>query len=207
MSGPMLRQALARYEYYNSTHPIAIRGTLGIGLFFISDVLAQRAEHRAQPPAPDPASGSCSVVHTPLEPFGLKQWDSARSVRTCTWRAVIWAPIAHCFWLGLETHVSPAVAHLGHRGTVLKIAIDFATISPILVYSFLYWSKIWEGGDHRGTIAHANARVGPTLLATYSFWTPLHIFTYGVVPLRHRVAWVSLCSLGYGSLLSFMNAQ
>ena len=187
----LIKRLISRYERANSTHPIAIRGTVGIGLFLASDVLAQRTQHVYS----QRATGGG-------ERWGWQQWDQARSVRTCTWRAVVWAPVAHYFWLGLETYVTPAVAHLGWRGVALKIAFDFATVAPPLVWSFLAWSKFWETLDADAARAHARDRIGSTIVAVYCYWAPLHIVTYGIVPLRHRVAWVSLCSLGFGSLMS-----
>ena len=186
----MLRRLVARYEAVNSSHPITVRGSIGIGLFFASDVLAQRTEHLYCQPASAGAR------------WGWNQWDQARSVRTCTWRAVVWAPVAHYFWLVLETYVTPAVAHLGWRGVALKIAFDFVTVAPPLVLSFLCWSKFWETLDAKLAWAHASDRIGSTIVSVYCYWAPLHLMTYGIVPLRHRVAWVSLCSLGFGSLMS-----
>ena len=135
------------------------------------------------------------------------QWqlDRMRTLRTCSWRAVIWAPVAHYFWLALEVYVSPAVAHLGLTGTFIKILLDFATVAPPLVYSFLCWSKFWETCDVDLAIQHANAKAWSTLLPVYCYWAPLHVMTYGFVPLRHRIAWVSICSIGFGSLLSYCN--
>ena len=77
-----VRSLWAAYEKYNTSHPITVRGITGIGLFFIGDVLAQRIQN--------------------------KKWDDgARTVRSCTWRAVVWAPTAHYFWVFLERIVHP----------------------------------------------------------------------------------------------------
>jgi hypothetical protein len=263
------RRAWTRYEHLNTRFPIVVRGTVGIGLFLVSDVLAQRTERMWQPlpsprpftlahdddgggnvhsacaksttarphigaaasdtanddafvaplaqtlttPSTPPTPPTPSTPSTPSTPptpstpsWGYDDWDPMRSLRTCSWRAAVWAPTAHYFWLALETYVTPAVAHLGTRGVVIKILCDFATVTPPLVYSFLVWSKCWETrGDVAATLDHANARLPQTLLAVYCFWTPLHFFTYGLVPVRHRVAWVSVCSLGFGSLMSVCN--
>ncbi len=89
----------------------------------------------------------------------------------------------------LEAYISPRVAHLGHVGTAVKIAFDFCTIGPPLIFSFLYWSKLWESRfDHDVTLRHTLDRYPSTLLASYAFWAPLHFATYGLVPLRHRCA-------------------
>eukprot|EP01045_Picozoa_sp_COSAG04_P011316 COSAG04_NODE_726_length_10783_cov_3.873081_2_plen_221_part_00 len=209
-----MSRAWARYEVLNEAYPITVRGVGGVGLFFIGDVLAQRGQFAQQqrqrqrladrtPPAQQqPARPSTTAAS-----WGLEQWDGARTLRSCSWRAVVWAPAAHFFWLFLETHISPRVAHLGHRGTALKIVFDFCTIGPPLIFSFLYWSKILECRDPAQTWDHVTERFPSTIVASYIFWAPLHMFTYGLVPLRHRMVWVSMCSVGFGSLLSYFNAR
>jgi len=169
---------------------------MGIGLFFIGDVLAQRLERVNLS-----EDGSQKITTVDKQP-----WDAGRSWRSCSWRAFVWAPTAHYFWGALETHITPRVAHLGHRGTAIKIAVDFATVSPPLFFSFLAWSKLWEtSGDVRVTWAHASTTFPRALLAGYCFWLPLHFATYGLVPLRHRMVWVSMCSVGFGCLMSLVN--
>ena len=134
-----LRQLAAGYERINAAHPIKVRGGVGIGLFFIGDVLAQRighAETHRETPAPARHApvGLATTVNTeqrqrlqtypqkdgtaerlvvlPAEPlpvralersapaaWGYQHWDAQRTLRSCSWRAVIWAPSAHYFWL------------------------------------------------------------------------------------------------------------
>ena len=130
-----LRRLAARYERVNAAHPIKVRGGVGIGLFFIGDVLAQRIGHEpravvAGKPGlrldaavdteqrrrlrsyPQREGTAERVIVLPSEPlpawsversepvrWGYKDWDAQRTLRSCSWRAVIWAPSAHYFWL------------------------------------------------------------------------------------------------------------
>jgi hypothetical protein len=123
-----LRRAWTRYEHLNTSRPIAVRGGIGVGLFFAGDVLAQRVAY-------DQRQRQRQQSDSAAAKFTREQWDSARSLRTCTWRAFVWAPTAHYFWHGLETYVSPRVVHLGPWAVAVKIVIDFATVSPPLIYS------------------------------------------------------------------------
>lgn len=181
------------YEHYNAVYPITIRGTTGIGLFFVGDYCAQKISARQD-----------TIRKGSMKDFA---WDSERALRSCTWRAVIWAPVAHYFWVGLENFVTPAVAHLGARGTALKVLLDFVTVSPPLVMSFLVWSKFFETWDSRKTWEHSRDKFPSAYLAACCFWTPIHMATYSnIIPLRHRLVWVSMCSVGYGCLISWVNA-
>ena len=42
-----------------------------------------------------------------------------------------------------------------------------------------------------------------TIARSYAFWLPLHFITYGAMPARHRLVWVSFCSIGFATLLSW----
>ena len=54
---------------------------------------------------------------------------------------------------------------------------------------------------------HCNDRFFTVISRSYVYWMPLHLITYGVVPLRHRLVWVSLCSVGFAGLLSYTNSE
>ena len=99
------------------------------------------------------------------------------------------------------------MAHLGDVGTALKIAFDFCTIGPPLIFSFLYWSKLWESGfDHGVTLHHSLERFPSTLVASYAFWAPLHFMTYGLVPLRHRCVCEHIVAIRFGTLRAYLLA-
>lgn len=177
-----------------SSLQILVRGTLGVGLFASGDLLAQKLERHN-------AIKSCSETEPP--PFA---WDEDRAVRTSSWRAVIWAPAATVFWNILDRNVKVG----GFRGSLLKIAIDFCTIGPMVTYSYLAWCKTWELGREvtvPTVLEHCNERFVTVISRSYTYWLPLHLITYGVVPLRHRLVWVSLCSIGFAAILSFTNSE
>jgi len=144
-----------QYEYYNKRNPIIVRGTAGMGLFFIGDVIAQRMQPRDS-----------------IE-WQWKDWDYHRTASATTWRALVWAPLAHYFWIVLESSVTPRVAHLGFlRGTMLKVLFDFMTVSPVSIGSFNIWMKWFETFDHEATSDHARKRPRahlPTLVDLASF--------------------------------------
>ena len=88
-----------------------------------------------------------------------------------------------------------------------------------VVFSYLVWSKWWEQ-TLDGAPGPAGPEAGaPTVLSTalttakgqfvtvmirgYCYWIPLHVITYGFVPARHRLVWVSACSIGFATLLSW----
>ena len=46
-----------------------------------------------------------------------------------------------------------------------------------------------------------------TIARSYAFWLPLHFITYGAMPARHRLVWVSFCSIGFATLLSWCMSE
>lgn len=190
-----LRTAVERYEYANARHPVLVRGGIGIGLFAFGDYIAQRLDHSVSTSNGNGARGIVS------ERFA---WDPERAFRSSSWRAVVWAPIATGFWHLLDKKVRAG----GVRGAVIKIAADLATLNLLMTYSFIAWSKAWcnvqrnEPVSAKDVVEFTNDRFPVTVARSYAFWFPLHCITYGVVPSRHRLVWVSVCSIGFAALLS-----
>jgi hypothetical protein len=48
------------------------------------------------------------------------EYDSGRTARMCVWRAFVFAPLAHAFYIVVDR----AVPYTGARGVVIKVAID-----------------------------------------------------------------------------------
>ena len=56
--------------------------------------------------------------------------------------------------------------------------------------------------DASAALSRARRDTFPTLAQTLAWWAPVHLLTYSVVPLRHRLVWVNLASIGGGAILS-----
>ena len=59
------RRTFDRYETLNAVHPIKVRGGIGIGLFFVGDLIAQRAQHHTKPEPP--ALPAAAALEAPAE--------------------------------------------------------------------------------------------------------------------------------------------
>lgn len=192
-----IKSAMEHYERANANHPVVVRGGIGIGLFAFGDYIAQRLDHAAL---------TDSNEHS--RPRGMLAdefyWDPARAFRSSSWRAIVWAPIATGFWHFLDRRVRIS----GARGAMVKIAADLASLNLLMTYTFIAWSKTWthvqldEPVSAREVIEYTNERFPKTILRSYAYWFPLHCVTYGLVPARHRLVWVSICSIGFAALLS-----
>jgi hypothetical protein len=180
--GQWARGQWARYEAANLARPLLVRGTTGIVLYGIGDVAAQLA---SAPAGEEAAAG------------GL---DGERTARCCSWRALVFTPMCHSFYLLMEH----AVVASGLRGSLLKLAIDFVCFGPIVTVSFFGWCTALEKRSLSAGVSAARQQLWPALAVGWMYWLPLHTVTYVFMPLRHRLLWVNFCSMWYGTLLSII---
>lgn len=127
----------------------------------------------------------------------------------CTYSSFVLLNSATGFWHLLDKRVKAT----GVRGSIIKVAADLATMNVLMTYSFIAWSKAWsdfeksEPVSTKEVVEFTNERFPSTILRSYIYWLPLHCITYGVVPTRHRLVWVSVCSVGFAALLSYSAGQ
>ena len=181
-SSGWLRRQWVKYEEVNLRRPILVRGATGIVLYGIGDVVAQHV------------SGSC------MADGGL---DTDRIFRTCTWRAVIFTPLVHSFYIVLEV----AVRMQGLKGALAKLVIDLLLLGPNVTASFFFYCKSLEAWDHKVGQDAVRQQLWPALIIGWGYWLPIHFCTYAMIPLRHRLLWVNFNSIWFGSVLSYMNAS
>lgn len=218
-----------------------VRGTAGIGLFAFGDLLAQKLEHhrkvdrgKALEPVwtwdSDRAFRTSSWRAVMWAPAATVFWNALdRNVKIGGFRGELtsWAAPYAIQTLSTSNNITLFFFNIFSfffffffllfffffisPGSLIKIAIDFCTIGPVITYSYLSWCKTWELGPEHATVssvvAHSNDRFFTVISRSYVYWMPLHLITYGVVPLRHRLVWVSLCSVGFAALLSFTNSE
>jgi hypothetical protein len=67
---------------------------------------------------------------------------------------------------------------------VTKIAVDFVTIGPVLLWSYTAWCRLLNDRldgvttDMGEMVAECNASVMSTIGYIWCYWAPLHLLTY-----------------------------
>jgi len=174
------------YEEVNESRPFLVRGFVGCGLYTLSDVMAQRFQKRD------------------LSWEGVS-WERTASVSL--WRALLHAPAAYMFFNWLDKFV-PKTLGVKHKGAAVavKIVLDTVLANFPLTATFIAWQSYFGPGQGRFDGRKAAERVVSEIIPTFSlmiyFWCPVHILTYGLIPLRHRQVWVNCAAVAGGVILS-----
>jgi len=202
----MFRRFAARFGDLSSARPLLIRAGVGTGIFFVGDFTAQQLDHRW---GQSRQAKQAQVAQRQTQQQALEaefEWDAARSARICSWRAVVFTPLAVTFWGILDRVVTVP----GLPGTALKVGLDLATLAPPSMFSFFVWNRTLEGGGLASVpeaVNYAMAKVPSALGTLYVYWLPIHFLTYGVVPIAHRLIWMNVWSCGFAVMMSWLNAR
>ncbi|KAJ9463085.1 Protein SYM1 [Diplonema papillatum] len=130
--------------------------------------------------------------------------EVARCGRAAAWRMFFHVPILHTWLNFLEKHVTGASV----RAVVTKkVLCDQLVASPIVHAMFFYYMTFAEGG----TLQDGHQKLSDCWLRTmcfsYMLWPVAHMFTFGYVPIHHRVHFVNLVAMLWMGILSFVNQQ
>ena len=196
------RRLWASYERANAARPLLVRGGVGSLIYVAGDVLAQKyaASRRAPPPAATTATAG--ATHTTGDAGAI---DAERTARVASWRALFHSPFIHFFYLGLDALIPRLRLTAKAAEVAAKIAIDQAVALPVSTFVFIGWQSLLER-DTWFQWAPAKERIEkqslPAMKTQIAWWLPVHVLTYGVVPLRHRLVWVSFAGVIGGAILS-----
>ena len=128
--------------------------------------------------------------------------DKPRSLRLCTFR-VIQAPIISTAW-GVFDRIVP---WKGPAGVVAKVALDQTLLMPPSMCTFFVSMGLMEGMSLEHSVARATASFPATAMACVPYWSCVHSVTFGIVPARYRIVWVSCAAVGWNMFISQQNAD
>jgi len=142
------------------------------------------------------------VVMQHLEGNG-DAYDFERTARFALFRVGYSAPF-YTVWYALLARVVPPVPVA--RAAVLKAALDNAVATPAQHVALFACQAAWEGQAHEA-VARCMGTLPRSLPASWAFWVPVQLVTFGVVPAEFRVAWINTVSLGWNAILSGFNQR
>ena len=173
-------------------------------------VMAQMAAryHNAAARAPvlvQSASAGCiaAVGDCLMQKIEGETWDAARTARIAAFRLLVFGP-AYSIWMRtLEKKVRLPQT----KAVVAKIALDQLIWTPPSLMTFYFSMACMEGrGIHEGA-ERAKTMLWPTLRINWPFWSCVQLVTFSVVPVQHRVVWVSFVHVGWNAFVSGLNQQ
>ena len=95
----------------------------------------------------------------------------------------------------------------GARAAAFKIAADQTTLMPFFVVVFFIFQAKLEGLSMEKAIQRTSTAFWPTVVLCAPYYCTVHTVTFGFLPVKHRLAWSSLCAVGWTAYISYANQK
>ena len=125
-----------------------------------------------------------------------------RTLRFVAFRVAIVAPL-YTAWVAALSALPLSRPPL--QTAIIRSALDNIIFSPPLHVAFFTTMAWWEGSDAEEALYRSVMMLPRSLPASWTFWVPTQILTYGLVPAHMRVAFVQATSLAWNSIMSGFN--
>ena len=129
-----------------------------------------------------------------------QEFDCARAVNLACFR-MAQAPIVDLIWQSFDRRITVA----GPAAVGLKVLGDQLLIAPPSLTAFFICQSALEGESTSASVERAKTMFAPTYTLCLPFWCCVHTVTFGLIPSHFRIAWASLCAVGWNAFLSNQN--
>ncbi|KAJ1452076.1 hypothetical protein M885DRAFT_528119 [Pelagophyceae sp. CCMP2097] len=127
--------------------------------------------------------------------------DLERTARVASFRC-LHAPIIEICWRFFDAKIGLAGTFVGVAG---RIASDQLLLAPPSIACFYVSQGLMEGTGLEASVARAQESFWPSYSVCLPFWSAVHVITFSVVPVPLRMAWASVCSVGWNAFISHAN--
>jgi len=129
------------------------------------------------------------------------------ALRSGFFGAFIFAPLGHMFYNNLDKLVrGTAPQHV-----IGKIAIDQLLWTPPLTICFFSTMKVLEFYSDPTLMnmiqMEIEGKLWTSLKTGWTVWPLIHLVTFTVIPLRHRILWISTANLGWSTFWCWLSQQ
>eukprot|EP00747_Dinoflagellata_sp_TGD_P185291 gnl/TRDRNA2_/TRDRNA2_41755_c0_seq1.p1 gnl/TRDRNA2_/TRDRNA2_41755_c0~~gnl/TRDRNA2_/TRDRNA2_41755_c0_seq1.p1 ORF type:complete len:193 (+),score=16.43 gnl/TRDRNA2_/TRDRNA2_41755_c0_seq1:181-759(+) len=173
----VLRRVWAVLDDATLRHPLRTKIAFGGCLGGVADVSAQCVE-------------GC--------PDGI---DPQRAARLATWRSLS-TPFVH-YWFNFLAQRFPGTSW---QDVLRRVLADQICASPIFNLPFYPLMALLEGKPEDAW-CRLSTKYVHTLGVNYCFWPFVHLVTFSIVPLRHRVHFANIASMVWTGILSTLNQR
>ena len=167
------------YDFQLEAHPIATKTTINAVNYMLGDALAQVL------------GGS-----KPLEV------DAKRVLRNGAIGAAF-GPLTSAYYEFSDAILPPMDA----ASVPWKIGMDQSVYAAAKYSLYLGLVGLMQGQPKAAVRSEVQAKIWPTLQTGWRFWPMAHVFTYTLVPPRHRVLWVNGLDLVWITMLSAISQE
>eukprot|EP00884_Botryococcus_braunii_P006680 jgi/Botrbrau1/16012/Bobra.0353s0010.2 len=177
------RNAWKAYEKALERRPLATKVATSIVGFTLGDML-------------------CQIINRPSS--GNWKYDIGRTARMATFGGVIGGPIGHYWFNFLDKLVMPKTP-TSPSAIAAKIVLDQTINAPLGTALFFIATRTLEG--HPQEITHdIQEKLFHTVATGWKLWPAAHIINFAFVPLRHRILYINVISVGWTYILSKASA-
>jgi protein Mpv17 len=141
------------------------------------------------------------------QPKAPLELDARRTASAAVWRAAIFTPPAHFFYIFLDRAVKmPSTGPLRRfRWWAALSLIDGLLWLPPVFASYFATRTLLRGGTIDDAVAKVKTSLIPALKFSLCFWPPMHIVTFFFVPLHQRLLFVNMASIAVAFSLSYID--
>eukprot|EP01059_Diplonema_ambulator_P012011 TRINITY_DN22104_c0_g1_i1.p1 TRINITY_DN22104_c0_g1~~TRINITY_DN22104_c0_g1_i1.p1 ORF type:complete len:194 (+),score=23.00 TRINITY_DN22104_c0_g1_i1:29-610(+) len=133
---------------------------------------------------------------------GAVEVDEGRTGRMMAWRMGVHTPIAHHWFNFLDRALGAGTSPML---VAKKVALDQCVASPLVHLLFLPFMSFLEGKGLEDAYHKLTTTYTSMMLTSFMYWPFAHLLTFGLVPLRHRVLFVSCAGMLWMGVLSSYN--
>ena len=130
----------------------------------------------------------------------LDTLDAERAARLVAFRSVH-APIVDSCWRFFDARIRIG----GIAGVAARVAADQGLLMPPSLVAFFVSQGCMEGLSAIESVHRARESFLPAASKALPYWCAVHSLTFSVVPVQYRMAWASLCAVGWNAMMSNEN--
>mmetsp|Transcript_12494 Transcript_12494/g.22657 ORF Transcript_12494/g.22657 Transcript_12494/m.22657 type:complete len:254 (+) Transcript_12494:169-930(+) len=192
------------YKSALSSRPIITKSVTSAVIMSVSDAITQRVETKFSQPdskKKEDDSGKAMEGKTSRSIF-VHNW--LRTSHVAITGMVYSGPITHYWYQILESIVTVENRVLG---LACRLLLDSIIFSPVTITGYFTVRTFLE---RKGLVTlrdKLQTKLKPALFAAWSFWPPVNIFNFSLVPLQFRVLYSNIMALVWTGYLSFVNQK
>ncbi|XP_075155393.1 mpv17-like protein [Haematobia irritans] len=141
-----------------------------------------------------------SLIQQTMEGKNFRTYDYMRALRFGIFGSLYVAPTLYA-WVRLSSAMWP---QMSLRVGLVKAAVEQFSYGPFACASFFAGMSFLEGKTTKEAIQEVKNKFIPTFKVGIYIWPILQTINFSMVPERHRLVFVSICSLMWTTFLAYM---
>lgn len=174
------------YETAVKMNPIETKACISGIVYSIGDLIAQNYEGR-----------------------DISEWDRGRILRSGLCGLLAHGPLSHLYYLGLDTAFAQQslIDTNSWMSPVIKVGIDQTVWSIFWNSTYYVLLGILKAESPKTIISSVQQSWWDLLKAGWRLWPIVHMCTYGIIPVQHRLLFVDAVELVWVCILSTYGQQ